>query len=543
MQSTSLLRHAAIAAVLAVASIAQSVEAQTERVDEAMLARIRDEGMSRSQVMDHVSWLADVYGPRLTGSTNIEQAGSWAMKAMRSWGLANVHEERWAFGKGWSLQRFSATLLEPQVQPLIALPKAWSPGTSGSVTAEVVRPTIENEADLATYRGKLRSKIVLTQPKRAVRMLDGRIVLRMTDKEIAEAMTEPTAPAPRGPAAAVTARAMLNFQRQLNDFYKSEGVIALLDRGADADSSAGGSDLSWVTQRTDGGTIFMGAGGTRDSTAGTGLPSVTLAVEHYNRMVRVLDKKLPVKMQLDVAVQFIDETTPRGFNVIAEILGTDPKLKDEYVLIGSHLDSWHGGTGATDNATGSGAMMEAMRILTAVGAKPRRTIRIALWGGEEEGLLGSSAYVREHLGDATTMALKPEHAKLVAYYNIDNGTGKIRGIWMQGNTAIEPVFKAFTAPMSDLGVTVLGPRSVASTDHSPFDALGIPAFQFVQERYEYNSRTHHSNMDVVDRVQSDDMKQMATVVATMAYLTAMRDQPLPRKPAPLSMPIEIAHFC
>lgn len=521
-----------------VSSFPTQLDAQSEKIDGAMVAKIRDEGLKRSQVMDHISWLSDVYGPRLTGSTNIEQAGAWAMKSMRGWGLTNVHDERWAFGKGWSLQRFSATLLEPQVQPLIALPKAWSPGTNGNVTADVVRPIIESEADFAKYRGTLRGKIVLTQPLRAVRMLDGRIVLRMTDKDIAEAMTDPAAnaaPAGRG-AGPPGARSAQTLQRQIDEFYKSEGVVALLDRGADADSSAGGSDLSWYTQRVDGGTIFVGAGGTRDSTAGRGLPSVTLAVEHYNRMVRVLDKKLPVKMQLDVGVQFIDETTPRGFNIIAEIPGTDPKLKDEYVLIGSHFDSWHGGTGATDNATGSGAMMEAMRILTAAGAKPRRTIRIALWGGEEEGLLGSNAYAREHIGDSRTMELKPEQSKLVAYYNIDNGTGKIRGVWMQGNKAIEPVFRAFTAPLTDLGVTILGPRSVASTDHTPFDALGVPAFQFVQERYEYNSRTHHSNMDVVDRVQADDMKQMATVVATMAYLTAMRDQPLPRKPLPAPRP-------
>ncbi len=487
--------------------------------------------------MEHISWLSDVYGPRLTGSANIEQAGAWTIKTLRDRGLADVHDERWAFGKGWQLQRFSATLLAPQVQPLIALPKAWSPGTAGNVIADVVRPIIENDADFASYQGTLRGKIVLTQPLRAVRMLDGRIVLRMSDKEIADARADQLASAGRaGGAGPAGARVAATFQTQLSAFYDTEGVVALLDRGADADSSAGGSDLPWVTQRTDGGTIFVGAGGTRDSTAGTGLPSVTLAVEHYNRLLRVLEKQLPVRMQLDIGVEFLDETTPRGFNVIAEIPGSDPALKDEYVLIGSHFDSWHGGTGATDNATGSAAMMEAMRIRTAIGAKPQRTIRLALWGGEAQGLLGSTAYVRQHLGDSRTMELKPEQAKIVAYYNIDNGTGKIRGVCMQGNTAIEPVFKAFTAPLADLGMDIIGRRSVASTDHTPFDALGVPAFQFVQERYEYNSRTHHSNMDVVDRVQADDMKQMSTVVATMAYLTAMRNKPLPRKPVPAPRP-------
>jgi carboxypeptidase Q len=253
-------------------------------------------------------------------------------------------------------------------------------------------------------------------------------------------------------------------------------------------------------------------------------------------MVRILARHVPVKMQLNVQTKFYDETTPRGFNILAELPGTDPVLKDEVVMIGAHFDSWHGATGATDNAAGDAAMMEAMRILKTVGARPRRTIRIGLWGGEEEGELGSNAYVKAHLGDPATMQLKPDHAKFSAYYNIDNGTGKIRGLWMEGNAGVAPVFAALTAPVKDLGVDILSPRSVTSTDHQPFNAVGLPGFQFVQERYEYNSRTHHSNMDVVDRVQPADMKQMATVVATMAYLTAQRDEKLPRKPLPPPRP-------
>jgi len=237
-------------------------------------------------------------------------------------------------------------------------------------------------------------------------------------------------------------------------------------------------------------------------------------------------------VELDVRTQFFDETEPRGFNVIAEIPGTDPALRDEVVILGAHFDSHHGGTGATDNASGSAAMMEAMRILRVVGARPRRTIRLALWGGEEQGLLGSRAYVREHFADPATMQLKPEHAKLSAYFNLDNGTGRIRGIWLQQNLATRPIFAQWMEPLRDLGVTVLGPRRVASTDHSAFDAVGLPGFQFVQERLEYNSRTHHSNMDVVDRVQRDDMVQVATVAATFAYLAAQRDEPLPRTPLP-----------
>jgi len=321
-------------------------------------------------------------------------------------------------------------------------------------------------------------------------------------------------------------------QQQIQELYRTEGVVAVLDRGSDSDMSAGGSDLSWSAQRTDGGTVFVQSGGTRDSTAGSGIPTVTLAVEHYNRMVRLLDHNVPVRMELEIRTRFHDETAPRAANIIAEIPGTDPQLKDEIVLIGAHFDSWQGGTGATDNAAGSSAMMEAMRILTAVGARPRRTIRIGLWAAEEQGLLGSREYARQHIGDVATMQMKPGHGKHSAYYNIDNGTGKIRGIWMQGNAAVQPVFAAFIAPLKDLGVEILSPRSVESTDHTAFDALGIPAFQFVQERYEYAARTHHSTMDVYDRIQPDDMKQMATVVAVMAYLTAQRDERLPRKPQP-----------
>lgn len=524
MKPSRALRAALVAAALF--APASRLVAQGERVDVPVLARIRDEGFRRSQVMDHLSWLADVYGPRLEGGESIEQAGKWALARLSGWGLANVHEERFSFGRGWALERFSAHMIAPQVQPMIGYPKAWSTGTNGPVTADVVRAAITGESDFARYRGRLKGKIVLTQPERLVRMLDGRVVLRMDEKDIKEAMTVP----PSAPAAP-RASAAQAFQARIMAFYKSEGVVAVLDRGADADSILGGSDLSWYTQRTDGGTVFV-QGTVRDSSALTAVPTVTLAVEHYNRMVRILDKGVPVRMELDLRTRFIEETTPRGFNLIAEIPGSDPALKDEVVMIGAHFDSWHAGTGATDNGAGSAAMMEAMRILTAVGARPRRTIRIGLWGGEEEGELGSAAYVRAHLGDPRTMALKPDHSRFSAYYNIDNGTGKIRGIWMEGNQAVQPVFAAFTAPLKDLGVDILSPRGVTSTDHQQFDEVGLPGFQFVQERLEYRSRTHHSNMDVVDRVQPEDMKQMATVVATMAYLTAQRDEKLPRKPLP-----------
>ena len=295
--------------------------------------------------------------------------------------------------------------------------------------------------------------------------------------------------------------------------------------------AAGGSDLTWQQQHPDGGTFAVqsasGVSATSATTDGAP-PQVVLAVEHYNRMVRLIEHNQPVKVELNVAVKFNEETANfSGFNIIGEIPGTDPKLKDEIVLLGAHFDSWTGATGATDNATGSTEMMEALRIIQATGLKPRRTIRIGLWGAEEGGLLGSRAYVTEHLG--TKDAPKPEHGKLSAYLNLDNGTGPIRGMWLQQNMAVKPIFEAWAAPLKDLGVTIMGPRNVASTDHSSFDNVGIPAFQFVQERYEYNSRTHHTNMDFLDRVQMEDVKQASTVVAVFAWHAANRDQMLPRK--------------
>ncbi len=519
------------------ATAAALLSAQAEKLDYATLGRIRDEGLNRSQVMDHISWLSDVYGPRLTGSPAIQQASEWAMKKFSEWGLTNVHQEKWAFGKGWSLVRFSANLVEPQVQPLIGCPHEWSSGTKGDVTADVVRVQIASEADFAKYHGTLAGTIVLTQPARVVRMLEGPIILKMTDKDLAEAETTPI-PAPPGGRGGRggrgDAQSAAAFRQKLQDFYAAEGVVALFDRGSDSDMAAGGSDLSWQQQHTDGGTIFPTGSGARDANAGKSVPAVTLAVEHYNRMVRILDKGMPVKVELNIETKFYDETDKNGFNTIAEIPGGD--LASEVVMLGAHFDSHPYATGATDNGTGSAAMMEVMRILKAVGVKPRRTIRIGLWGGEEQGLLGSRAYVLEHFGDPQTMQLKPEHGKLAAYFNSDNGTGRVRGVWLQGDMAVRPIFEAWIAPLRDLGVTTLGPRSVVSTDHVSFDNVGLPGFQFMVDRLEYNARTHHSNMDTFDRVQRDDMVQQATVIAVFAYNAAMRDEKLPRKALPPPQP-------
>ena len=454
------------------------------------------------------------------------------MDTLRGWGLSNVHAERFAFGTGWSLERFHAHLVEPQVMPVIGYPKSWSSGTDGTVTAEVVRADLRSVADLARYRGLLRGKIVLTQPAREVPMLTGDVVLRMDDELLAEAARPFPPPAARR-ASRPPGRG-IGFAR-LRQFYLDEGVVAEVDRGSDFVHVEGGSGLSHRTQRTDGGTIFVGRGAPWTAEPpGTGVPRLTFAVEHYNRMVRLLDLGVRVRMELHVETRFHPEAEAdeglNAFNILAELPGTD--LADEVVILGAHFDTTHASTGATDNAVGVAAMMEALRILKTVGARPRRTIRLALWGAEEQGLLGAREYVRRHYGDAATMALRPDHAKLSAYYNIDNGTGRLRGIWTQGNAAAAAIFESWAAPLADLGFTTVSPWSVGGTDHFAFETVGLPGFQFIQDRLEYNSRTHHSNMDVVDRVQPDDARQMAVVAAVFAYNTAMLDERLPRKPLP-----------
>ena len=501
------------------AGTAPSQQHTQEPVDLGMISAIRDEGLSHPQVMDTVSWLADVYGPRLTGTPALRQAADWAQKKMGEWGLANIHKEAFKFGKGWSLVRFSAHMIEPQISPLIGYPKSWTPGTKGTVTAEVIRVDINSDADFEKYRGKLAGKMVLTQPAREVRMLEGIVVQRWTEPLLKEAETSPLAAIP---PETVHDPSKPTLADRIQQFYAKEGVVAALDRGPDAYLVAGDNQMSWRTQHTDGGTIFVTTGGPHDTEyAGKDLvPSITLAVEQYNRMIRILDKKIAVKVELNVEAQFYDETEePNGFNVIADLPGA--VLPNEFVIVGAHLDSHQSATGATDNAAGVAVMMDAMRILKTLGVKPRRTIRIALWGGEEEGLLGSKAYVRQHLA---------ENQNISAYYNMDNGTGRIRGVWLEENLAIAPIFREWFQPLRDLDVPgTIAPRSVTGSDYASFNDVGIPAFQFMQDRLEYNSRTHHSNMDTVDRVQRDDLVQAAIVVAAFAYDTAMRPEKLPRK--------------
>jgi len=536
------------------------------------IQRIKDEGMNRSQVMQTLSYLSDVIGPRLTASPGMKRANEWTRDQMIKWGLQNAHLEAWGpFGRGWTLKRFSAQVIEPTAIPLIAYPKAWSPGLASPVTADVVYFDAKTEADFEKYKGKLSGKIVLTAPLREVAAHFEAPGTRLNEKDL---LALADAPEPRqggggrgnfaNQAAAFRAAAELASAKLR--FFQSENAAVLVDPG-----------------RGDGGTIFVQSASVpqppRDPNAAPApfargippydksvpkvTPQVIVAIEHYNRIVRMLQAGEPVKMTVDLSVAWQDADL-MGYNTIAEIPGTD--LKDEIVMLGGHMDSWHSGTGATDNAAGCAVALEAVRILQTLGLKPRRTIRVALWSGEEQGLLGSRAYVAEHFGSmqnpatsaapaagggnngmgggngngngngtapaAPTLVKKPEYDNLSGYFNLDNGTGKIRGVYLQGNEGIRSLFRQWLAPFRDMGATTLTISNTGGTDHLSFDGIGLPGFQFIQDEIEYDTRTHHSNQDVFDRIQADDMKQAATIMAAFVYQTAMRDEKLPRKPAP-----------
>jgi hypothetical protein len=391
---------------------------------------------------------------------------------------------------------------------------------------------VQREADLAKYAGTLAGKIVIMQAARPVRMLEGPVILRMDEGPWWTEAATPQEPAPAQEPPAAAAAAMQARQRlalAIQKFLVDEGVAVLLERGSDGDTAAGGSDLGWRTQMTDGGTIFPTSGGSRDPKAPVQVPSATLAVEHYNRLVRLLARGIPVRMEVAIETAFHPEGPEgNGINTIAEIPGTD--LAHEVVILGAHLDSVPYATGATDNATGSAAMMEAVRVIQALKLRPRRTIRVALWGGEEQGLLGARAYVAAHFWDVQAGKPKGGHANVAAYFNLDNGTGRIRGIWGQGNKGALPILEKWGEPLEDLGWKMASPRSVGATDHAAFDQAGLPGFQFIQERLEYNSRSHHSNMDTFDRVQKADVEQQGAVAAVFAWSAANWPDKLPRKP-------------
>ena len=507
-----------------------------EKVDLEAISKIKTEGLERSQVMDTLSYLTDVIGPRLTGSPNLRNANEWTRNKFIEWGLQNSHLEAWGpFGRGWSLERVSVHLVEPYSAPLIAYPEAWTPGTNGTVTGEVVWMDVKTADDFEKYRGKLKGAIVLTSPLREVKAHFKPEGVRLSDEDLLKlANAESAGGGGRNYSddAIKRMRETMELNRKKAEFFRTEAPAVLISA-----SRAG-----------DGGTVFVQGNGPRDKNAPQAMPSLSMAVEHYGRLVRMIQKGAKVRLEVNIATKFYDDDA-MAYNTVAEIPGTDKK--DEIVMLGAHMDSWHGGTGATDNGAGCAVAMEAVRIIKTLGLQPRRTIRVALWSGEEQGLLGSRAYVSEHFasrpappagaqndpvammrGPQGPLTLKPEHAKLSAYFNLDNGTGKVRGVYLQGNEAVRPIFRAWLAPFKEMGASTLTISNTGGTDHQAFDGVGLPGFQFIQDEVEYDTRTHHSNQDVFERIQADDMKQAAIIMASFIYQAAMRDEMFPRKPLP-----------
>jgi carboxypeptidase Q len=528
-----------VSLAFALSSVAQSWS--QEKVDLEAMSRIRNEGFHNSKVMDYATGLMDSIGERLTGSPNMKRANDWTRDQLEAMGLSNAHLEAWGpFGRGWANQYVNVRMTSPDIVPLLVYAKAWTPGTGGVVQGKCIRVTITDKKDFDKYKGKLAGMIVISGPDAEVKPITEAPYKRYSDDDLAkEAAYE--IPGERPPFRFADFIKRQQFVKDLNQFYADEKVLAVIDHSR---GTAGG------------GTVFVQSGGSYKPGETTTIPQLTMASEHWTRIARLLQQKKDVTLELNVSNTFYDDD-PMQYDTIAEIPGTDKDKKEEVVMLGAHLDSWHAGTGATDNGAGTIVMMEAMRILKALDLKPRRTIRIGLWSGEEEGLLGSQGYVEKHFGsrphmdepgmkdmptlmrrEAGDVTVKPEQAKVSAYFNVDNGSGKIRGIYLQENAAVEPIFEAWMKPFKDLGMTTITMRNTGGTDHQSFDAVGIPGFQFIQDPIEYDTRTHHSNMDVYDRLQPEDLKQISVIVAGFVYDAAMRDQMLPRKPIEKALPKE-----
>jgi carboxypeptidase Q len=510
-----------------------------EKVDLETITKIRYEGFRNSKIMELASGLMDGIGERLTGSPNMHRANEWTRDQLTSFGLINAHLEAWGpFGRGWANQYVNVRMLSPDTAPLLAYAKAWTPGTNGIISGKCVRAKIEEKKDFDKYRGKLAGMIVILGPNADVKPITEAEFKRLSDDDLAK-VGQYQVPSEHPPFNLAEYLKRQQFIKDLNQFFAEEKPLAVIDHSRGTDG---------------GGTVFVQSGGSYKIGESASVPQVTMALEHWARIQRLLKQKKEVMLELNVANTFYDDD-PMQYNTVAEIPGTDKK--DEIVMLGAHLDSWHSGTGATDNGAGSVVMMEAVRILKALDIRPRRTIRIALWSGEEQGLLGSQFYVQQHFGsrppmeeslmkgmptllrrEAGPVTVKPEQAKIAAYFNVDNGSGRIRGVYMQENAAVAPIFEEWLRPFKDLGMTTLTMRNTGGTDHQSFDAVGIPAFQFIQDPVEYETRTHHSNMDVYDRLQPDDLKEDAVIVASFVYEAAMRDQMLPRKPIEKPLPKE-----
>ena len=498
-----------------------------EQVNEEINKAVRKHGLEQSKVMEIASWMTDVYGPRLTGSPMLDKATQWAVETLNEWGMSNVHTEEWGpFGRGWTLEHFDIHATAPNYFPILAYPRAWSPSTNGVVEGEVVYIEIEEEADLDKYKGNLKGKFVFLDTIRVVKEWFDAPAVRYDSEDLLD-MANASAPVARRRSGNYRGSGQ-SLTQKLYKLLHDEKPHAIITRSYKGDL----------------GTVFVSGVRTVEGSAWEDgvevVPQLTMSIEHYNRIFRMLKNGLPVKISMELKSSY-NSDDPMERNIIAEIPGTD--LADEVVIFGAHFDSWHTGTGATDNAAGSSVMMETARILLETiketGIQPRRTLRLALWTGEEQGLYGSRAYVGDHYAEVegyrNVQALKPEQQTVSAYYNLDNGTGKIRGVYLQGNQAVDPIFRAWLAPFKDLDATTITLQNTGGTDHLAFDAVGIPGFQFIQDPMAYSTRTHHSNMDNFDHLVEDDLKQAATIIASFVLHTAMRDAKLPRKAIDIEM--------
>ena len=510
-------------------------------VDWATISRIRAEAFHNSKIMETMSSITDGIGPRLTNSPNMRKANAWTRDQLTKFGLENAHLEKWGpFGAGWAYQKSVVRMTAPDTQEFIALPKAWTPGTNGVIKGKLQRVKLETQADLDANKGKLAGAILLIGEMRDVLPSDKPKMSRDTDEQLAEtSQFISQQPRPANPLAQITPderRRRAAFARTLTQYLQDEKVGLTIEP----------TRLPGVD-----GTIFVQGGGSYREGEAIGSPAVVMDIEHYGRLSRMLDQKMDVDIEAEVQTQFYKDD-PYGYNTVAEIPGTD--LKDQIVMLGGHLDSWHGGTGATDNGAGSGVAMEAVRIIKSLDLHPRRTIRIVLWSGEEEGLLGSRGYVAEHLASrpdspngmpnpnqqfggggagrapAGPLNIKPEWDKVSVYFNLDNGSGRIRGVYLQENAMAQPIFEKWMEPFKDLGMTTLTMRNTGGTDHLSFVGVGVPGFQFIQDPLEYDTLTHHSNMDVYERLQPNDLMQASAIMASFVYEAAMRDEMFPRVP-------------
>jgi hypothetical protein len=515
----------------------------TENLDYTMYQLIRSEGLSHSHVMEFASGLADGIGPRLTGSPNLKRANEWTRDQFTAMGCSNAHLEDWGeFGMGWRQLNTWVRMSSPDTAVFIAQALPWSPSSKGPISGQAVWVNAKDEKELEKYKGKLAGKIVFFGERREVKPFEKPLFERRDEANLKQLAEYPVHIGEQEDFQTFIKR--LEFREKAGQFFAAEHAAGIVVPSRDGRNNGGS-----------GGTIFD------DGSAGMGwfayerehaelLPVVVTAIENYGRVYRLLKANVPVTIEMDVETEFTGDHE-HGFDTIAEIPGTDSKLKDEVVMVGGHLDSWASATGATDNGAGTVVAMEVMRILNALHVQPRRTIRVGLWTGEEQGEFGSYGYVKQHFGyvplstapdqvklpdflrkPAGPVEVKPDQQKISGYFNVDNGSGKIRGIYLQENASVAPIFQQWIAPLQDLGVSTLTMRDTGGTDHEAFDSVGVPGFQFIQDQLDYASRTHHSNMDTYERLQPEDLAQAAVVEAIFVYNTAMRDQMLPRKPLP-----------